>query len=98
MMFQSSACSSFCEDEDDAWANNLKVNCAFMAMREHGGGPVHLNWETKCSRIYNVRELPQQRYIQKYSSGSETSNHSCRKSGNFYRSTSAHRREIDQVN
>ena len=34
----------FVKDEDDAWANNLKVNCAFMAMREHGGGPIHLNW------------------------------------------------------
>ena len=61
----------FVKDEDDAWANNLKVNCAFMAMREHGGGPIHLNWETKCSTIFNVRELPQQRFIQKYSSGSE---------------------------
>ena len=63
---------SFVKDEDDAWANNLKSQlCVYGNERTRWRTGSSQLGKLKCSRIYNVRELPQQRYIQKYSSGSE---------------------------
>ena len=51
------------QGEEDAWANNLKVNQALLAAKK--GQPVHINWTTGCSTDYSRKELPSQRVIQR---------------------------------
>ena len=41
----------------------IKVNKALLALRCHGGGPVHINLETAYSRDYSLQELPAARMI-----------------------------------
>lgn len=57
------------QSEEDAWANNLKVNQALLSMRRGEGRPVHINWTTGCSTDYSLKELPQQRVIRRFFSG-----------------------------
>lgn len=38
-----SVCLPVVKDENDAWACELKVNQALLALKRHGGGPVHIN-------------------------------------------------------
>lgn len=40
------------------WDCKLKVNRALMALTRNGGGPVHINLETKSSMDFSVKELP----------------------------------------
>ena len=44
-------------DEEDEWAYGVKINEALLALRENGGGPVHINLTTKYSKDFSVREL-----------------------------------------
>ena len=53
-------------NEEDAWANNLKVNNALIACKSNGGGPVQINWVTRALRDFSVKELPYQRKIDMY--------------------------------
>ena len=55
--------------EEDAWANNLKVNQVLLSAKRGMGGPVHINWTTGCSTDYSRKELPAQRVIRRYSKG-----------------------------
>ena len=55
--------------EEDAWANNLKVNQALLLARHGKGQPVHINWTTECSIDYSRKELPPQRVIRKFCAG-----------------------------
>lgn len=52
------------QGEEDAWANNLKVNQALLAAKK--GQPVHINWTTGCSTDYSRKELTPQRVIRRY--------------------------------
>ncbi|MFI3297174.1 MAG: thiamine pyrophosphate-binding protein [bacterium] len=58
-----SATVPFVKDEDDIWDCEVKVNNALLECRRAGGGPVHLNLETKYSRNFNIQELPTYRKI-----------------------------------
>lgn len=42
--------------EDDEWSNNVKINRVLLALRHHGGGPVHLDLQTTYSRDFTVKE------------------------------------------
>lgn len=53
-------------DDNDAWDCNVKANKAILALRHHGGGPVHINLTTVYSRDFTVKELPQQRKIRRF--------------------------------
>jgi len=44
-------------DEEDEWAYGVKINEALLALRENGGGPVHINLTTMYSQDFSVREL-----------------------------------------
>ena len=55
------------DEEDEAYCI-LEANKAMLALKEHGGGPVHINMYTKYSSNFTVRELPLVKCIQRYSS------------------------------
>ena len=50
-------------NDNDAWDCNVKANKAILALRHHGGGPVHINLTTTYSRDFTVKALPKQRVI-----------------------------------
>ena len=60
---QLSVCLPVIKDENDVWACELKVNQALLALKRHGGGPVHINLETSYSRDFSVKQLPEVRVI-----------------------------------
>ena len=44
-------------DEEDEWAYGVKINEALLELRHRGGGPVHINLETKYGRDFSVKEI-----------------------------------------
>ncbi|MFI3319814.1 MAG: thiamine pyrophosphate-binding protein [Rikenellaceae bacterium] len=58
-----SATLPYVKDEEDIWDCEVKVNKALLECRRNGGGPVHLNLQTKYSPDYSVKELPKYRKI-----------------------------------
>ena len=54
----------FIEAKSDEWNVTVKVNKAFHALKKHGGGPIHLNLETRYSKDFSVVDLPSARVIQ----------------------------------
>ena len=55
------------EEERDC---ELKVNRALLALKRHGGGPVHINLETAFSASYKTEVLPEVRRIDRVTSSS----------------------------
>lgn len=43
---------------DDMWNCSIQINKALTECRRRGGGPVHINLQTRYSRNFNVKELP----------------------------------------
>lgn len=60
------------KDEEDIWASNVLINTALLALRRHGGGPVHIDLprsgegEPVC---YTERKLINTRVIRRYMAG-----------------------------
>lgn len=50
---------------DEEWDYEIKVNRALLALRRHGGGPVHINLETGYNQDFSLRELPPARLIRR---------------------------------
>ena len=59
------------KDNDDLWECELKVNQALLELTRRGGGPVHLNLQTKYSRNFSTREVPKYRRIRRFSVGDQ---------------------------
>lgn len=59
------------KDDEDLWNCTIKINRALLALKEHGGGPVHLNLPTRYSPDFSVSELPAVRKINRYHSYEE---------------------------
>lgn len=53
-------------DENDEWDATIRLNRAILALRHHGGGPVHINLATNYSKDFTVKELPMARLIHRY--------------------------------
>ena len=53
----------FIDNGSDEWYCCLKTNEALLELRHRGGGPVHINLETKLSPDYSCMELPDVRMI-----------------------------------
>ncbi|MCM1078506.1 MAG: thiamine pyrophosphate-binding protein [Bacteroidales bacterium] len=51
---------------DDEWDVMIKVNKAILALMRNGGGPCHINLATQRSPVFNVKELPKVRVINRY--------------------------------
>jgi len=54
------------KDENDWWDCTIKVNRAILALRQHGGGPSHINLPTTYSKDFSVKRLPEVRKISRY--------------------------------
>lgn len=48
----------YINNNDDEWANTIKINKAILALTHRGGGPSHINLVTKTSGDYTVKVLP----------------------------------------
>lgn len=59
------------KDEEDLWNCTIKINRALLALKEYGGGPVHLNMPTRYNPDFSVVELPNVRKINRYHSYEE---------------------------
>lgn len=56
------------KDNDDYWDCEVKVNTAILELTRHGGGPVHINLPTTYSLPFSIKELPQPRVMQRFTS------------------------------
>lgn len=56
--------------EDEAMCNR-RINEALLELTRDGGGPVHVNIETRYPRDFSVRELPPARVIRRHTLGDE---------------------------
>lgn len=56
-----------CNSEDDIWSCNVLINQAILELKRKGGGPVHINLETTYSSNFNVKKLPNERKINRFS-------------------------------
>lgn len=45
-------------NEDDKWACEIAINKAILELKHRGGGPVHINFTTTYSIIYDTKVLP----------------------------------------
>ncbi len=54
------------KDEVDEWDCNVKINKAIIALKQHGGGPSHINLTTTYNEDYSVKELPKECSISYY--------------------------------
>lgn len=50
-------------DDYTAWAANVAINKAILALKRHGGGPAIINYSNEYSRDFSVKELPKERVI-----------------------------------
>lgn len=50
-------------DDYTAWAANVAINEAILALKRNGGGPAIINYSNEYSRDYSVKELPKERVI-----------------------------------
>lgn len=50
-------------NESDRWFAEIKLNDVLEELFRRGGGPIHINLETKYSLDYSVKELPKVRKI-----------------------------------
>lgn len=53
------------KDAMDEWADEIAINSAILELKRHGGGPVHLNFQTDYSRDYSVKEIIPARKIER---------------------------------
>lgn len=60
-----------CYDEDMEWHCNVKINEALLELKRNGGGPVHINLETKYSTNFDIKELPSFKKIDRFGYESE---------------------------
>lgn len=52
-------------DDYTAWAANVAINEAILALKRRGGGPVIINYSNEYSRDFSVKELPKERVIER---------------------------------
>lgn len=55
--------------DEERWSNNVKINNALLQLRRHGGSPVHINLETRYSKDFSVKRLPDARVIRRFMCG-----------------------------
>ncbi len=62
------------KDEDDMWESNILINKALLALKHHGGGPVHIDLPRNDDRefaSYTEKQLIQPRIIRRYTACSQ---------------------------
>ncbi|WP_346687343.1 thiamine pyrophosphate-binding protein [Megamonas hypermegale] len=61
-------------NDDDKWACEIAINKAILELKHHGGGPVHINFTTTYSTIYDTKVLPKVNVIRRISYKDELPN------------------------
>lgn len=56
---------SMVRTKEQAWDCEIQVNKALLALRRHGGGPVHINLETGYNQDFSLQELPPAKCIKR---------------------------------
>ena len=56
-----------CTDAIAEWDATIRINRAILALKRHGGGPVHINLATVYSKNFSVKELPVAKVIRRIS-------------------------------
>lgn len=56
---------------EEEWDSEIKINDALLALKHHGGGPVHINLTTVYSKDFSVKDLPPARVINRITIGDE---------------------------
>lgn len=54
------------KDEDDVWECEIKVNKAILELTRNGGGPAHINLPTLYSQVFDQKQLPAYRVINRW--------------------------------
>lgn len=54
------------KDDEDEYFCQIKLNKALNALKKRGGGPVHINLQTRYSRDFSVKILPKVKKINYY--------------------------------
>ena len=52
-------------NEDDKWACEIAINKAILELKHRGGGPVHINFTTTYSSVYDTKTLPEVNVIER---------------------------------
>lgn len=60
--------------EEDKWACEISINKAILELKHHGGGPVHINFTTTYSTIYDTKVLPDVNVINRITYNDELPN------------------------
>lgn len=58
------------KDSQDEWDCIVKVNSAIIALKQHGGGPSHINLTTTYNEDYTIQKLSPIRSVSYYTYGS----------------------------
>ena len=61
----------FSKNKEDETYAEIQINRALNALKRHGGGPVHIDLETKSLRDFSVKTLPEIRKINYFSYNEE---------------------------
>lgn len=56
---------------EDELMCNRRINEALLELRRNGGGPVHINIETRYPKDFSTKELPNERVIRRHLPGEE---------------------------
>lgn len=51
--------SSVVKQKDSAWKASIEINKAIISLKQHGGGPAHLDLESAAYGSFTTNELPQ---------------------------------------
>lgn len=53
-------------DSEDEWGYGVMINTALLELKHRGGGPVHINLETKYNKDFSVKEITPVKKIDRF--------------------------------
>lgn len=53
-----SICITSSTTPEEEKINKIKINTAILELKRHGGGPIHINLESKANKNFSIKELP----------------------------------------
>lgn len=60
-----SVCITSCRSLEEEKINEVKINTILLELKRHGGGPVHINLESKANKDFSIKELSPVRIIKR---------------------------------
>ena len=59
------------KDNQTKWYNNIEINRSLIKLRQHGGGPVLMNFAAKSNAEFDSDDIPQERFVKLITDSSE---------------------------